>query len=301
MPKWSDIRALQFLDIYEKHECLWNPRIEEYKNKSARNAAFDAMLAELQIPDLTANDIKLKIKSIRTTYKRELSTVLKAEANRTKDGPVYKPKLFWFHRADSFLRPVSTSRFSCCPSVQNKNESYDNSGEQYSITETKYSISENQAALRHKYKQETLQEMTMALGDTDTEEISSAQDEQNTQSMHEDTSGQQQHHHEQQQQSIPLGETIREETITIAPYRPNDAYETSGTIQESENITTVTRTSHEDDEYALFCRSVEAQLRSIPDSYSRSLAKFKIQQVLFEAETGHYRKTAFVTIPNPQP
>lgn len=117
MPKWSDIRALQFLDIYEKHECLWNPRIEEYKNKSARNAAFDAMLAELQIPDLTANDIKLKIKSIRTTYKRELSTVLKAEANRTKDGPVYKPKLFWFHRADSFLRPVSTSRFSCCPSV----------------------------------------------------------------------------------------------------------------------------------------------------------------------------------------
>lgn len=51
------------------------------------------------------------------------------------------------------------------------------------------------------------------------------------------------------------------------------------------------------DEFDLFCRSVAAQLRSISDTYSRSVAKLKIQQILFEAETGHYRSSPCITIP----
>lgn len=55
--------------------------------------------------------------------------------------------------------------------------------------------------------------------------------------------------------------------------------------------------AHKDDEFELFCRSVAAQLRSVPDSYSRSVAKLKIQQILFEAETGHYKNSPCITIP----
>lgn len=41
-----------------------------------------------------------------------------------------------------------------------------------------------------------------------------------------------------------------------------------------------------DDDLVIFGQSIASQLRAIPDSYSRSVAKLRIQQVLFEAETG---------------
>jgi len=44
--------------------------------------------------------------------------------------------------------------------------------------------------------------------------------------------------------------------------------------------------SNNDDDLIIFGQSIASQLRSIPDPYSRSLAKLRIQQVLFEAETG---------------
>lgn len=41
-----------------------------------------------------------------------------------------------------------------------------------------------------------------------------------------------------------------------------------------------------EDDLVIFGQSIASQLRAIPDPYSRSVAKLRIQQVLFEAETG---------------
>ncbi|XP_032581277.1 uncharacterized protein LOC6619957 isoform X3 [Drosophila sechellia] len=46
-----------------------------------------------------------------------------------------------------------------------------------------------------------------------------------------------------------------------------------------------------DDDLIIFGQSIASQLRTIPDSYSRSVAKLRIQQVLFEAETGQFQGT----------
>lgn len=50
--RWSDEKILKFLDIYERYECLWNVRSVHYRNKNAREAAYEKMLDELDIPGM---------------------------------------------------------------------------------------------------------------------------------------------------------------------------------------------------------------------------------------------------------
>lgn len=45
------------------------------------------------------------------------------------------------------------------------------------------------------------------------------------------------------------------------------------------------------EEFAKFGESIAVQLAEIPDSYSRSVAKLRINQILFEAEIGAYAQT----------
>lgn len=45
------------------------------------------------------------------------------------------------------------------------------------------------------------------------------------------------------------------------------------------------------EEFAKFAESIAVQLAEIPDSYSRSVAKLRINQILFEAEIGVYAQT----------
>jgi len=45
------------------------------------------------------------------------------------------------------------------------------------------------------------------------------------------------------------------------------------------------------EEFAKFGESIAMQLAEIPDSYSRSVAKLRINQILFEAEIGIYAQT----------
>lgn len=46
------------------------------------------------------------------------------------------------------------------------------------------------------------------------------------------------------------------------------------------------------EEFAKFAESIAVQLAEIPDSYSRSVAKLRINQILFEAEIGVYAQTS---------
>nr|CAI5825500.1 unnamed protein product [Callosobruchus analis] len=64
--------------------------------------------------------IKNKIKSIRTTYKLELNSTLKANKSEAGTHDLYKPKLFWFEQADTFWRSVSAAKESQSNLVSNK-------------------------------------------------------------------------------------------------------------------------------------------------------------------------------------
>lgn len=107
MSKLNDtkIPITDFLEAYRRQPCLYNSLLDTYKNRESREEAYGAIIRALKIPQLTVVDIKLKIKSVRTVYSKELRIWM-----REKElGRSYEPKLFWFKLADSFLRSVSLS------------------------------------------------------------------------------------------------------------------------------------------------------------------------------------------------
>lgn len=71
--RWTDGDMTKFLELYQEKEMLWNPKLELYRNNNARIVALDEIIKGLEKPSLTQNDLKIKIKNIRTTYIRELS------------------------------------------------------------------------------------------------------------------------------------------------------------------------------------------------------------------------------------
>lgn len=108
--RWTDGDMTKFLEVYQQKEILWNPKLELYRNNAARIAALDEIIHSLQKPNLTPNDLKIKIKNIRTTYNRELSKLLKSKKSGAGANDIYKPALRWFEQADTFLRPVTEAR-----------------------------------------------------------------------------------------------------------------------------------------------------------------------------------------------
>lgn len=110
--KWRDGFIEPFLDQYRQYECLWNISSDSYKNRDQRDKAYESMCSALSLPGLSVNDIKTKIKTIRTNYKSELNKILKSEKSGAGLNDVYVPRLFWFKKADEFLRGVAKNRIS---------------------------------------------------------------------------------------------------------------------------------------------------------------------------------------------
>lgn len=108
--RWTDGDITKFLEVYQEKEILWNPKLELYRNNAARIAALDEIIHSLQKPNLTPNDLKIKIKNIRTIYNRELSKLLKSKKSGAGANDIYKPALRWFEQADTFLRAVTEAR-----------------------------------------------------------------------------------------------------------------------------------------------------------------------------------------------
>ena len=119
--KWRDDLTQLVLDLLRNQECLWNVKSEHYRNRNIQDKALEEMVKELNIPDLTQEDVKLKIKSIRSRYSSELAKVLKSEKSGAGRDDIYVPKLFWFKQADLFLRSVCTPRLSSSTKVSKQN------------------------------------------------------------------------------------------------------------------------------------------------------------------------------------
>jgi hypothetical protein len=54
-----------FLKVYRNHECLWNNKSENYHKTNIREKAYKTLHGELNLPQLSVNDIRAKIKTIR--------------------------------------------------------------------------------------------------------------------------------------------------------------------------------------------------------------------------------------------
>jgi len=92
-----------FLEIYRNHECLLNNKSENYNKTNIHEKAYKTLHSELNLPQLSVNDIKAKIKTIRIRYCSELAKIRKSEKSGAGSNDLYVPRLFWFKQADSFF------------------------------------------------------------------------------------------------------------------------------------------------------------------------------------------------------
>lgn len=104
--KWTDADISKLLEIYQNYEVLWNPQVKLYRNHDARKSALQAILQHIDKSNLTENDLKVKIKNMRTIYNRELTKLLRSKKSGCGTEDIYKPTLSWFQQADNFLRVV---------------------------------------------------------------------------------------------------------------------------------------------------------------------------------------------------
>ena len=108
--KWNDGHIIDFLEAYRKYGALWDSSCPEYRNGTARERASVGMVEDLSLEGLTVEDVKSKIKSIRSRYGAELGKIRRSERSGAGVQDVYKPRLFWFTPADNFLRTVVQTR-----------------------------------------------------------------------------------------------------------------------------------------------------------------------------------------------
>jgi hypothetical protein len=58
-------------------ECLWNTKCEQRRHKTARENALHETVRELNFPELIVEDVKFKVKPIRSRYTAELTKAMK--------------------------------------------------------------------------------------------------------------------------------------------------------------------------------------------------------------------------------
>ena len=102
---WKDEHMETFLEMYQNHECLWN-KSENYHKTNIRKKAYKTLHTKLNLPQLSVNVIRAKIKTIRTCYCSELVKIRKYEKSGAGSNDLYVPRLFWSKEADTFLRDV---------------------------------------------------------------------------------------------------------------------------------------------------------------------------------------------------
>ncbi|KAH8245336.1 hypothetical protein KR032_009100 [Drosophila birchii] len=306
MAKLSDtkIPITDFLEAYRRQPCLYNSVLDTYKNRVSREKAYEAIIKALKIPQLTVVDIKLKIKSVRTVYSKELRIWM-----REKElGRCYEPKLFWFKLADSFLRSVSLShckRNSKQPQTPAKTESLTPPSKLLFTATADISMSEDALeededevqgeaepeleAVEHPGPEKPPENTCIISLATESGRAGKAELIMDDSTLCLVESQQQQpqpqphlhpNQHHQQQQQLPA----------THPNARKIKYNNAGPGLDAAS----------EDELVIFGQSIASQLRTIMDSYSRSVAKLRIQQVLFEAETGQFQSSSDATTPQTQ-
>lgn len=106
--KLTETETLRFLDLYQKEEILWNSNLEMYRNRPARLAAAERVAKALNVRGFTAEYVLIKFKNLRSSYCQELKKVAESVSSGAEE--IYRPKVFWFHKMNAFLRPFVQSR-----------------------------------------------------------------------------------------------------------------------------------------------------------------------------------------------
>lgn len=114
---WNTEFFTEFIEAYRTLPELWRVKSKEYSNRDKKNAAYEQLLTKLREiePDATIDEVKRKINSIRTSWrKEEHKRVLCSKKSGTATEDIYEPNL-WYYDLLIFLYYQETPK----PSTSN--------------------------------------------------------------------------------------------------------------------------------------------------------------------------------------
>ncbi|KAK9875804.1 hypothetical protein WA026_009592 [Henosepilachna vigintioctopunctata] len=88
----------EFISLYKQQECLWNRSHPNYKNRNDRTEAYEILLKKCKeyIPDADEDYVRLRIDSMRSTFRKERKKVLSSRGQNPDSKDVYKPSLWYY-------------------------------------------------------------------------------------------------------------------------------------------------------------------------------------------------------------
>lgn len=117
--KFNKYETKLFLELYSMEKVLYNPDVNEYRDKHSRAAAINRISHKLNIPGFGPKDVIIKFKNLRSAYCLELKKITKSKISATNEGDIYKPRVFWFEHMDAFIRPFVQQRVTQSNMVTN--------------------------------------------------------------------------------------------------------------------------------------------------------------------------------------
>lgn len=95
---------LECIEVYKSLPALWKVKSDDYSNRQKKDAAYAVLVEKFQekYPNYTREDVKKKINSYRTNYRKELKKVQESEKSGAGADQVYEPTL-WYFQALTFL------------------------------------------------------------------------------------------------------------------------------------------------------------------------------------------------------
>uniref|UniRef100_T1HAF1 MADF domain-containing protein n=1 Tax=Rhodnius prolixus TaxID=13249 RepID=T1HAF1_RHOPR len=101
--KWSESATVRFVELYREHDCLWNGYCKKYKNKEVRQKALESIREKMNWSTLSTDEIKQKIKNLRSTYNQELVKIKRSIISGRVGDDIYKPNVKWFPIMESVM------------------------------------------------------------------------------------------------------------------------------------------------------------------------------------------------------
>ncbi|XP_031327378.1 uncharacterized protein LOC116158689 [Photinus pyralis] len=114
-----------FIELYQKHKCLWKIKDSSYANKALRAKAYQELLELYKTVDseATVESVKNKINNMRSAFRKELKKVKMSKRSGSSADEIYTPSL-WYYDLLLFTTDQEECRetLSSCVDIQDESE-----------------------------------------------------------------------------------------------------------------------------------------------------------------------------------
>nr|CAI5870088.1 unnamed protein product [Callosobruchus analis] len=117
--RWNSETTIKFIQEFKSYECLWNHKSVSFKNKLAKDAAYQKIVQEMNIAGFGVPEAKRKMRTLRSTYYQEKKKIQNSMRSGSGSDTVYVPNLHWYKEMDSLLKDIDERRTT----IENVNSS----------------------------------------------------------------------------------------------------------------------------------------------------------------------------------